>query len=119
MKNRHKVNCIFLLIIFFIALINWCDASEKVISTKKITATYLKSEIGDYNHAIFLSKSGKEIDFWCSAKMIDFLDLHKGKEMNITYKVKDVFIPEAKNMMRIEVIDNVKVGEIEFKDPIN
>jgi hypothetical protein len=95
------------------------DAREKAGAARKTTATYLKSEIGDYNHAVFLDNSGQEISFWCSAKMIDFLDRHKGKKVEITYTVKEVFIPEANRKMPIEVIDKVKVGGNEFKEPGN
>ncbi len=104
---------------FFIALIGLGYAKGKAIAAKEITATYIKSEIGDYNHGIFLDASGKEISFWCSSQMIDFLEQHRGKKMDITYDIKNVFIPEAKKKLRIEVITKVKFEKVEFKDPAN
>ncbi len=104
---------------FFIALIGFGYAKGKAIAAKEITATYIKSEIGDYNHAIFLDASGKEISFWCSSEMIDFLEQHRGKKMDITYDIKNVFIPEAKKKLRIEVITKVKFDKTEFNDPNN
>lgn len=119
MKNRQRLNSIVFTIIFLVAWMGFCDGREKAGATKKITATYINSEIGDYNHAIFLDNSSQEISFWCSAKMIEFLERHKGKNMDITYTIKEVFIPEAKQKMPIEVIDKVKVGGVEFRDSGN
>jgi len=118
-NNQQRFNGIFFVIIFLVAWMGFCEAREKAGATQKITATYIKSEVGDYHHAIFLDNSGKELSFWCSPKMIDFLERHKGKKIDITYTIKEVFIPEAKNKLPIELIDNVKVGGIEFKDIIN
>jgi hypothetical protein len=117
MKNRRRLIGIFSLMIFSVALISSAEAGEKSGPAKEITATYVKSEIGDYNHAIFLNKSGEELSFWCSAKMIDFLERHKGKEMAVTYSIKEVFIPEANKKMPIEILEKVRVGGFEFKDP--
>jgi hypothetical protein len=119
MKNRHRIICILLLIVFFIALIGLVHAKEKATITKEIMGTYLRSEIGDYNHAIFLDEFGQEISFWCSAQMVNFLEKHKGIKMNITYEVKEIYIPEARKKLKIEVIDKVKFEKIEFKDPAN
>jgi hypothetical protein len=116
-NNQQRFNGIFFLIIILVAWMGFCDAREKAGAFQNITATYIKFEVGDYNHAIFLDISGKELSFWCSPKMIDFLERHKGKKIDITYTIKEVFIPEAKNKLPIEIIDKVKVGRIEFKEP--
>jgi len=119
MKNRRRLIGIFSLMIFSVALISSAEAGEKAGAAKRITATYIKSEIGDYNHAVFLNKSGEELSFWCSPKMIDFLERHKGKEMAVTYSIKEVFIPEANRKMPIEILEKVRVGGIEFKDQMS
>jgi hypothetical protein len=116
---RRRFNAIFCVIIILVAWMGFSDAREKTGAAKKITATYIKSEIGDYNHAIFQDSAGQEISFWCSAKMIDFLDRHQGKPMEITYTMKEVFIPEANKKMPIEVINKVTVGGREFREAAN
>lgn len=87
---------------------------DKVIATKSITASYVGAEIGDYNHAIFRTSDGKEIDFWCSGEMVEFLDPYKGKQFGITYQITDRYIPEASKVQRIEVIKDAKVGNHSF-----
>ena len=87
---------------------------DKVIATKSITASYVGAEIGDYNHAIFRTSDGKEIDFWCSGEMVEFLNKYKGKQIEITYQVTDTYIPEARGVQRIEVIKDAKVGNQSF-----
>ena len=87
---------------------------DKVIATKSITASYVGAEIGDYNHAIFRTSDGKEIDFWCSGEMVEFLTRYKRKQINITYQVIDTYIPEARGVQRIEVIKDAKVGNQSF-----
>jgi hypothetical protein len=87
---------------------------DKVIATKSITASYVGAEIGDYNHAIFRTSDGKEIDFWCSGEMVEFLNMYKGKRVNITYQIADRYIPEARGVQRIEIIKDAKVGNKSF-----
>jgi hypothetical protein len=87
---------------------------DKVIATKSITASYVGAEIGDYNHAIFRTGDGKEIDFWCSGEMIEFLNKYKGKQIDITYQVTDTYIPEAGGVQRIDVIKDAKAGNQSF-----
>jgi hypothetical protein len=87
---------------------------DKVIATKNIKASYVGAEIGDYNHAIFRTGDGKEIDFWCSGEMVEFLDPYKGKQFGITYQITDRYIPEASKVQRIEVIKDAKVGNHSF-----
>lgn len=87
---------------------------DKVIATKNIIASYVGAEIGDYNHAIFRTRDGKEIDFWCSGDMIEFLNKYKGKQIEITYQITDTYIPEARGVQRIEVIKDAKVGNQSF-----
>ena len=87
---------------------------DKVIATKSIIASYVGAEIGDYNHAIFRTIDGKEIDFWCSGEMIEFLNKYKRKQVEITYQITDTYIPEARGVQRIEVIKDAKVGNQSF-----
>ena len=87
---------------------------DKVIATKSIVASYVGAEIGDYNHAIFRTTDGKEVDFWCSGEMIEFLNKYKGKQIDITYQITDTYIPEARGVQRIEVIKDAKVGNQSF-----
>lgn len=87
---------------------------DKVIATKSITASYVGAEIGDYNHAIFRASDGKEIDFWCSGEMIEFLNKYKGKQVEITYQITDTYIPEAGGVQRIEVIKDANAGNQSF-----
>lgn len=89
-------------------------SQDKVIATKSIIASYVGAEIGDYNHAIFRTSDGKEIDFWCSGEMVEFLNTYKGKQINITYQITDTYIPEARGVQRIEVIKDAKVGNQSF-----
>jgi len=119
MNNRPGPTCIFLTIILLVAAVGFGAAGEKSGPAQKITATYIKSDIGDYNHAIFLNKSGEELSFWCSAPMIDFLERHKGKEMTVTYSIKEVFIPEANRKMPIEILEKVQFGGLEFIEQIS
>lgn len=90
------------------------EPQDKVIATKSIIASYVGAEIGDYNHAIFRTRDGKEIDFWCSGEMIEFLNKYKGKQIDITYQITDTYIPEARGVQRIEVIKDAKVGNQSF-----
>jgi hypothetical protein len=90
------------------------EPQDKGIATKSIIASYVGAEIGDYNHAIFRTSDGKEIDFWCSGEMVEFLDKYKGKKIDITYQVTDTYIPEAKRVQRIEVMKDAKVGNQSF-----
>jgi hypothetical protein len=90
------------------------EPQDKVIATKSITASYVGAEIGDYNHAIFRTGDGKEIDFWCSGEMVEFLHKYKGKQIDITYEITDTYIPEARRVQRIEVMKDAKVGNQSF-----
>jgi hypothetical protein len=87
---------------------------DKVIATKSIIASYVGAEIGDYNHAIFRTADGKEIDFWCSGEMVEFLNKYKGKRIDITYQITDTYIPEARRVQRIEVMKDAKVENQSF-----
>jgi hypothetical protein len=90
------------------------EPQDKVIATKSIIASYVGAEIGDYNHAIFRTSDGKEIDFWCSGEMIEFLNKYKGKQINITYQITDTYIAEAGRRLRIEVIKDAQVENQSF-----
>ena len=90
------------------------EPQDKVIATKSITASYVGAEIGDYNHAIFRTGDGKEIDFWCSGEMVEFLNKYKGKQIDITYQITDTYIPEARRVQRIEVMKDAKVENQSF-----
>jgi hypothetical protein len=87
---------------------------DKVIATKNIRASYVGAEIGDYNHAIFRTGDDKEIDYWCSGEMVEFLNKYKGKQIDITYQITDTYIPEAGGVQRIEVIKDAKVENQSF-----
>lgn len=89
-------------------------SQDKVIATKSTIASYVGAEIGDYNHAIFRTRDGKEIDFWCSGEMVEFLNKYKGKQVEITYQITDTYIPEARGVQRIEIIKDAKVGNQSF-----
>jgi hypothetical protein len=104
-----------LLILFLLpAMPSAQEPQDKVIATKSITASYVGAEIGDYNHAIFRTSDGKEVDFWCSGEMIEFLNKYKGKQIDITYQITDTYIPEARGVQRIEVIKDAKVENQSF-----
>lgn len=90
------------------------EPQDKVIATKSIIASYVGAEIGDYNHAIFRTSDGKEIDFWCSGEMVKFLNKYKGKQIDITYQIVDTHIREAGVVQRIEVIKDAKVENQSF-----
>jgi len=90
------------------------EPQDKVIATKSIIASYVGAEIGDYNHAIFRTSDGKEVDFWCSGEMVEFLNKYKGKKIDITYQITDTYIPEARGVQRIEVIKDAKVDNQSF-----
>jgi hypothetical protein len=90
------------------------EPQDKVIATKSIIASYVGAEIGDYNHAIFRTSDGKEIDFWCSGEMIEFLNKYKGKQINITYQITDTYIAEPRRRQRIEVIKDAQVENQSF-----
>jgi len=91
-------------------------AQEKVLATKSISAVYDRAEIGDYHHAVFKTAGSKEIDFWCTADMVKFLDRFKGKPVEITYQIVETHIPEAGGMQRIEVIKEARVGNQKFSE---
>lgn len=102
-------------ILFLLPAMPWAqEPQDKVIATKSVTASYVGAEIGDYNHAIFRTGDGKEIDFWCSGEMVEFLNKYKGKKIDITYEVTDTYIPEARRVQRIEVIKDAKVENQSF-----
>jgi hypothetical protein len=104
-----------LLILFLLPAMPFAqEPQDKVIATKSIIAAYVGAEIGDYNHAIFRTGDGKEIDFWCSGEMIEFLNKYKGKQIDITYQITDTYIPEARGVQRIEVMKDAKVGNQSF-----
>lgn len=104
-----------LLILFLLpAMPSAQEPHDKVIATKSIIAAYVGAEIGDYNHAIFRTGDGKEVDFWCSGEMIEFLNKYKGKQIDITYQITDTYIPEARGVQRIEVIKDARVGNQSF-----
>ena len=90
------------------------EPQDKVIATKSIKASYVGAEIGDYHHAIFRTGDGKEIDFWCSGEMVEFLNKYKGKQIDITYQIVDTHIREAGGVQRIEVIKDAKVENQSF-----
>jgi hypothetical protein len=118
MRNWHiRIASIpgLLLIIFLLPAMPLAqEPQDKVIATKSITASYVGAEIGDYNHAIFRTGDGKEIDFWCSGEMVEFLNKYKGKQIDITYQITDTYIPEARRVQRIEVMKDAKVENRSF-----
>lgn len=118
MEKWHirRIDILGLVLIFFLlpTMAFAQGPQDKVIATKSITASYVGAEIGDYNHAIFRTSDGKEIDFWCSGEMVEFLNKYKGKQINITYQITDTYIPEARGVQRIEVIKDAKVGNQSF-----
>ena len=90
------------------------EPQDKVIATKSVTAYYVGAEIGDYNHAIFRTSDGKEVDFWSSGEIVEFLNKYKGKKIDITYQITDTYIPEAGRVQRIEIIKDAKVENQSF-----
>ena len=118
MEKRHcrRIGILGLVLIFFLlpTMAFAQGPQDKVIATKSITASYVGAEIGDYNHAIFRTSDGKEVDFWCSGEMVEFLNKYKGKQIDITYQVTDTYIPEAGRVQRIEVIKDAKVDNQSF-----
>jgi len=118
MRNWHiRLTSILglVLILFLLPTMPFAqEPQDKVIATKSIIASYVGAEIGDYNHAIFRTSDGKEVDFWCSGEMVEFLNKYKGKKIDITYQITDTYIPEARGVQRIEVIKDAKVDNQSF-----
>lgn len=85
MKIKMQAKVIAIMCMLFVLLLQGqVFAKDKVIATKNINAIFLRSEVGDYNHAVFLINN-KEIVFWCSSELVELLDNYKGKEIKIIY----------------------------------
>jgi hypothetical protein len=118
MKTWHfrlTSSLVLVVISLLLPAVSWAqEPQDKVIATKNILASYVGAEIGDYHHAIFRTADGKEIDFWCSGEMVEFLNKYKGKQINITYQIVDTYIREAGGVQRIEVMKDAKVENQSF-----
>jgi hypothetical protein len=117
--RRWRLACLGAGVVLCICLAGMTAADatqDKIIATKSVTAVYDRAEIGDYHHAVFKTGSGQEIDFWCTAAMVKFLDRFKGKAVEITYQIVETRIPEAGGVQRIEVIKEARVGAQKFSE---
>jgi hypothetical protein len=90
-------------------------AKDTIISTNTTEGYFLRMEMGDYYHAIFRRKDGREISFFADPKFETILTNLRGKLLKISYTVKKTPIPEAGGIMKIEVLNHVEYGGKLFK----
>jgi len=91
-------------------------SGDNVISTKTIEGKYLRTEVGDYHHAIFLINNSRELSLWCSEKLSRLLEKHRGKQMKILYQIVERYIPETSGKDRMEVVKEVKMDGVALKE---
>jgi len=91
------------------------EKKERIIKVAKFHGQFIGFQFGDYLHATFLEKNGKERSFYLKTEGIDyFLTQYKGRSVHVTYEVVDKFIPEAGERVQIEQIVDVRVGAQRF-----
>ena len=73
-------------------------------------------QIGDYVHALFILKDSSLVSLWLPNDNIidinrikDKLDNSNSKLLKISYEIKSVYIPEARDTIKIKLIKSIKV----------
>lgn len=83
----------------------------KLIATRTAEGFYDRWETGDYTHAVFRDRKGKEVSFFADPSIEKSLAVLKGKLLSITYEVRKMHIPEAGGVIAIEVLKSVKISK--------
>jgi hypothetical protein len=74
-------------------------------------------EVGDYTHAIIRDEAGEEKSFWLGEiSILYFLAVHRDQPLDLTYEVRDVFIPEAGERMETETLTVATAGDVTAND---
>lgn len=76
-----------------------------------VHGTYLRSELGDYYHLVFLV-DGQELSVFCHPYLADAMDaIRPETELTVTYSVVDTYIPEADDVIPIEVLESIMISD--------
>ncbi|CAN5480219.1 hypothetical protein BH11PSE11_BH11PSE11_21760 [soil metagenome] len=85
---------------------------DRVLSIAKFHGKLTSFQWGDYLHANFKTRSGKERSFFILRPGIDyFLTMHKDQDLIVTYEVVDQYVPEASERIKLERIVEVQAGQ--------
>jgi hypothetical protein len=90
---------------------------DVVKSTRVIRATLVGFEIGDYIHAILVTRpKGKEASYFIGAAGLDYyLAAFAKKPGTFTIQTVDSYVEEAGGRMTIERVSAAKIGKQDFK----
>lgn len=84
-------------------------AAAETPAMTTVQGRYLRSETGDYNHAIF-EVQGQEFALFCDYQITDALDAMKPSAvLTITYSTSMEFLPEAGQEVEISAVESVYI----------
>src|SRR5450830_1236356 len=87
------------------------EQEDRIVLVAKSQGEFIGFQFGDYLHATFREKNGKERSFFIQTQGIDyFLAQYRGRNVQITYEVVDQFVPEAGERIQLERIVDAQVG---------
>ena len=87
------------------------EQEERIVLVAKSQGEFIGFQFGDYLHATFREKNGKERSFFIQTQGIDyFLVQYRGRNVQVTYEVVDQFVPEAGERIQLERIVDAQVG---------
>ena len=90
---------------------------ERVLATKYITGTTVGFEMGDYQHVEIQLTKGKKMSFFIFKPGLDFfLAVHKESELQLTYEIANVNIPESGGLMKLERLVSAKTGTVTYEN---
>jgi hypothetical protein len=87
------------------------ERADRIIRVAKFRGRFVGFTFGDYLHATFVGKHGKEKSFFVLTQGIDyFLAQYRGQDVQVTYEVVEQFIPEAGQRVRLDRIVDAQAG---------
>ena len=76
-----------------------------------VEGRYLRSETGDYNHAVF-EVQGQEFPLFCDYQITEALDaLKPSTVLTITYSTSMEFLPEAGQEVEVNMVQSVYIPD--------
>ncbi len=88
-----------------------------LLAVKHTAGTMVCFEVGDYTHAVIRHEAGEEKSYWLGEiSILYFLAVHRNQPLDLTYEVRDVFIPEAGERMETETLTEATAGDVTAND---
>ena len=93
------------------------EAPVQVLAVEHTAGELVCFAVGDYTHALIRDDAGEEKSYWIGeVAVLYFLATHRDQPLQLTYEVRDVFIPEAGERMVTETLTAGSAGEVTADD---